>query len=226
MADRNTFATKTEVETDPIAKARREAENGLRQAALTADIIRTHIKDAERPFRLRQGILLQLHHAALEGLDPLAGTFRNVPNEIRGSKHQTVDVWQVAEEVAHMCDYVNEQWAEQTALHLSAYVMWRLNWIHPFADGNGRTARAVSYVVLNIKLDSLLPGSPTIPEIIDGNKDPYYTGLEAADAAWKDNQKIDLSELEGVIGSALSKQLLNAAKEAEGGRSQGQPQSN
>jgi hypothetical protein len=76
----------------------------------------------------------------------------------------------------------------------------------------------LSYVVLNIKLDSLLPGSPAIPEIIDENKDPYYAGLEAADAAWKDGNRIDVSKLEQVIGSALSKQLVRAAEEAEGRR--------
>jgi len=176
MIDRSTVAKHVEVEQDPVARARREAENGLKQAALAADIIRTHIKDPERPFRLTQGILLQLHHAALEGLHPLAGTFRNVANEIRGSQHRTAEVWQVADEVAHMCEYVTTQWQTQSPLHLSAYVMWRLNWIHPFVDGNGRTARAVSYVVLNIKLDSLLPGSPAIPEIIDEDKVRWLGG--------------------------------------------------
>jgi fido (protein-threonine AMPylation protein) len=41
---------------------------------------------------------------------------------------------------------------------------------HPFADGNGRTARAVAYVVLGIKLDSLLSGAPTIPRADSGRQ--------------------------------------------------------
>ena len=61
--------------------------------------------------------------------------------------------------VAEMCGYVNENW-HMSAIHLAAYLLWRMNWIHPFADGNGRTARVVSYVVLSVKLDSLLPGAP------------------------------------------------------------------
>jgi hypothetical protein len=60
--------------------------------------------------------------------------------------------------------------------------------------------------------------APAIPEIIDENKDPYYSGLETADAACKEGERIDVSELEKVIGSALSKQLLRAAEEAEGRR--------
>ena len=81
----------------------------------------------------------------------------------------------------HLCEYVNSNWSTKSALHLAAYVLWRLNWIHPFADGNGRTARTVSYVVLSIKLDGLLPGAPTIPDQIADDKQPYYLALEAAE---------------------------------------------
>jgi Fic family protein len=90
-----------------------------------------------------------------------------------------------------------------------------MNWIHPFADGNGRTGRAVSYVVMSIKLDSLLPGTPTIPEQIASNKDPYYKALEGADKAWA-SRKVDVSALESLLGDMLAQQLLNAAKEASG----------
>ena len=78
-----------------------------------------------------------------------------------------------------------------------------------------RTARAVSYVVLSIKLDSLLPGTPTIPEQIASNKEPYYKALEEADKAWT-VEKVDVSALEGLLGDMLAQQLLNAAKEASG----------
>jgi Fic family protein len=119
----------------------------------------------------------------------------------------------VSEEVAHLCAYVNDNWDKSSALHLAAYVLWRLNWIHPFADGNGRTARAVSNVVLNVKLDSLLPGAPSIPEQISNDKKPYYDALEEADRAWTAG-KIDVSVLEGLLSSMLARQLLDAIKQA------------
>lgn len=114
-----------------------------------------------------------------------------------------------------MCSYVNEHWKDKNAVHLCAYVLWKLNWIHPFSDGNGRTARAAAYVVLSTKLDSLLPGSPTIPEQIAGDKEPYYNALEAADLALKKGS-IDVSDLEKMLEGMLAKQLLSAAKEASG----------
>jgi Fic family protein len=110
---------------------------------------------------------------------------------------------------------VNDKWSEATALHLSAYVMWRLNWIHPFDDGNGRTSRAVSYLVLCMKLGYPLPGTNTIPDQIAGNKKPYYEALEAADAAWKANL-LDVSQLERLLGDYLSAQLVGVMEQASG----------
>jgi Fic family protein len=90
-----------------------------------------------------------------------------------------------------------------------------LNWIHPFADGNGRTARAVAYVIISAKLDSLLPGAPTIPEQITANKASYYNALEAADERLKAGA-VDVSDLEKMLGAMLATQLLSAAKQARG----------
>ena len=214
VADRHSEAEDAALLSDPDEIARREAENGLRQFTLALDIIRTHVKDAERPFKLRAGPILQLHQAALNGLHQLAGTFRNTAVKIHGSLHQPPEPAFVADEVQSLCEYVNVNW-DKSAVHLAAYVLWKMNWIHPFADGNGRTARAVSYVVMSIKLDSLLPGTPTIPEQIAADKEPYYKALEEADKAWAEN-RVDVSALESLLGNMLAKQLLNAAKQAAG----------
>ena len=122
----------------------------------------------------------------------------------------------MADEIQSMCEYVNSNWETKSATHLAAYVLWKMNWIHPFADGNGRTARAISYVVLSTKLDGLLPGTPTIPEQIAAGKQPYYNGLELADKAWTATEKVDVSALEGMLNNMLAAQLLSATKEAAG----------
>jgi Fic family protein len=214
--DRHSYAEDALLLSDPDEIARREAENGLRQFNLALEMIRSFVKDPERSFKLRAGPILQLHKAALDGLHRLAGTFRNTPVKIGGSQHQPPDEAFVADEIQSMCAYVNENWATKTATHLAAYVLWKMNWIHPFADGNGRTARAISYVVLSTKLDSLLPGTPTIPEQIATDKQPYYKGLELADKAWREGEQVDVSALEAMLNKMLAAQLLNATKEASG----------
>jgi Fic family protein len=212
--DRHSVAETAPLLNDPDEIARREAENGIRQFDLALEMIRTFVKEPERPFRLRSSLILKLHQAALDGIHPLAGTWRNTNVTIHGSKHQPPEAPFVSEEIEHLCDYVNDNW-DKSAVHLAAYVLWRLNWIHPFADGNGRTARAVSYVVMSAKLDSLLPGNPTIPEQIAGNKKPYYDALEAADLRFT-KEKIDVTALENMLDGMLATQLLSAAKEAKG----------
>jgi hypothetical protein len=101
----------------------------------------------------------------------------------------------VPELIEDMCDYVNGHWGEATAIHLRAFVMWRLNWINPFADGNGRTARMTSYLVMSIKIGRVLAGTPTIPDQIVDNRQPYFDALDAADQACKEGG-LDVSKME------------------------------
>ncbi|MGH9651267.1 MAG: Fic family protein, partial [Terriglobales bacterium] len=84
-----------------------------------------------------------------------------------------------------------------------------------FTDGNGRTARALSYLVLCVRLGYRLPGTNTIPAQIARDKMPYYRALEAADAAFE-AARLDLSDLEGLLSTLLANQLLSVHKEATG----------
>jgi fido (protein-threonine AMPylation protein) len=80
---------------------------------------------------------------------------------------------------------VGIQEAQSAIERSNSNVMWRLNWIHPFADGNGRTSRTVSYGILAIRAGNVPSGSPSIPEQIVQNRAPYFETLEAADESWK-----------------------------------------
>ena len=112
-----------------------------------------------------------------------------------------------------MCEYVNDNQGK-SALHWSAYVMWRLNWIHPFAGGNGRTSRAVSYLVLCARLGYKLVGTDTIPEQIVANRQPYYAALDAADAVWAEQRTVDVSKMEALLGNMLARQLSSVLADA------------
>ncbi|MCC6735099.1 MAG: Fic family protein [Bauldia sp.] len=210
--DRHSKAETVELIADPVKKAEREAENGVRQYKDALEIVRGSIHQAS-PFKLNQAIILRLHEKALAGIHPLAGTYRNSPVEIGSSKHMPPRHTDVPDLVGEMCAHVNSLWDERGAIPLAAYVLWRMNWIHPFADGNGRTARVLSYVVLSTKLNSILPGSPTIPDQIASDKRPYYKALEEADESWKLG-RIALSGMEAMLEQMLANQLLQATQEA------------
>lgn len=211
--DRHSKADAAELISDPQERARREAENGVRQFKAAVEVIRAYVLRANSAFRLTQAIILDLHHKALEGIHPLAGTYRNTAVTIGQSNHIPPRHVEVPDYVAEMCDFVNRNWEDRNAAHLGAYVLWRMNWIHPFADGNGRTARVVSYIVLSTKLNSLLPGTPTIPDQIAADKRPYYVALEEADDSWK-RGILALSGMEAMLEAMLAQQLFNATEEA------------
>jgi Fic family protein len=111
---------------------------------------------------------------------------------------------------------VNQYFAEKSAIHLAAYIMWRINWVHPFDDGNGRTARAASYLVLCVKLGYRLPGRKSLIDLIVGNKPPYWAALEAADAAWANGNRVDVGALESLLENLLGAQLVSILEDAKG----------
>jgi Fic family protein len=217
MADetRHSRALDAQIITDPNELAQKESFNVIEQFRAVADMVETFLQP-DRPFKLRPSHLLHLHRTALDGITAYAGNWRPAGIEIGDSKHKPPAAHQVPERVEELCDYVNDKWTEKSPLHLASYVMWRLNWIHPFTDGNGRTSRALSYLVLCIRLQALLPGRLTIPEQIERNRTPYYRALEAADEAWTEG-RIDLTAMKQLLGSMLAKQLHAIYEESDSG---------
>lgn len=128
---------------------------------------------------LSQAIIKALNFHAIACLHVNAGEYRPCPVTV-GSynppEHYRVE--------ALMDDFVNTTnmiWKETDLFFLSAYVLWRLNYIHPFINGNGRTARACCYFVLCVKAGGLLPGRRILPKLLQDNRDRYINALQQAD---------------------------------------------
>jgi Fic family protein len=141
---RHSRALEPELIPDPQRKAEAEAANGLRQYDSAVQSVHEALE--RKPFKLRLSLILTFQRKALEGISAYAGVFRPASVKILGSKHEPPGAHLVAALVEGLCDYVNENWNSSTPIHLAAYVMWRLNWIHPFADGNGRTSIILSFL--------------------------------------------------------------------------------
>lgn len=101
---------------------------------------------------------------------------------------------------------VNRYWETTDTITLAAYVLWKLNHIHPFINGNGRTARAASYFVLCMKLGGWLPGKPILPELLTQDREKYLACLREVDESSKTGS-IDFSSLIELISELLEKQL-------------------
>jgi Fic family protein len=210
--DRHSEALEVELIADPEQKAHQEAKNVLRQFDVAIEQIEYWLQP-ERPFKLRPSAIMTLNRLALDGVSGYAGIYRPSGIEIKGSKHAPPASYLVPELVEEMCDYVNTNWG-RSPIHLASYVLWRLNWIHPFVDGNGRTTRVISFVVLCVRLGYRVPGTNTIPEQISRDKNPYYKALELADSAYEKEKKIDVSAMETLVGDLLASQLASVIRDA------------
>jgi len=117
---------------------------------------------------------------------------------------------------------IHENWFLWTPAELGAYGLWRLNWIHPFIEGNGRTARAVCYYLICVRSGAFLKGRKTVPERIREDRNPYYKALRDCDIAWEAG-RLDLSSMEDYLAGLMQAQLEDAGLSTEFGTGPAQP---
>jgi Fic family protein len=189
---------------EPDERTLVEAANGRAQARAVSAIVR---RATRRPavFPVTTIELQILNRLAMQGLLATAGDLRQRDVKISGSSHVPPPYAQVPFLLSKAFDFVNSQ-PNADPLFLSAYVLWRICWIHPFEDGNGRTARAVSYLVLSVRLGFELPGKTTIPTRIKHAPIAYARALEAADRAWIEG-RLDVAELRKLLAFYLEAQM-------------------
>ena len=93
--------------------------------------------------------LLTIHGLILHGLDrENAGRFRQVPVMISGSQHIPPQPWQIDKLMEDYFLYYQQKSTELHPIILAAELHEQLATIHPFIDGNGRTARLVMNLIL------------------------------------------------------------------------------
>ena len=111
----------------------------------------------QRPF-LSEQVIKALNFHAIACLHAYAGEYRPCAVRILNSPHQPPDFYRVGALMEDFVNLVNRWWETADGVILSTHVLWRLNYIHPFINGNGRTARAAAYFVLCLKFGDLLQG--------------------------------------------------------------------
>jgi fido (protein-threonine AMPylation protein) len=177
-------------------------KNLARQYDFLVDCIQLGI--TQGPYSFDKYFLWSLNGLAISNICQFGGRFRKEP--IYVGNHVPPHYAEVDEQMDRFISFVHENWNNLTPTAMAAYGLWRLNWIHPFIEGNGRTARAVSYFLLCCKYGALLPGKKIIPERIRESRAEYNAALQEADAAWADGH-LNFARLEAYIASLLMEQL-------------------
>ncbi len=164
----------------PEEKARLEARNAVKQIAYI-----TYVVNTLGARELRESHIRELQQLAVEGIYPCGGTLRNARDEIYISDgdHKPPDAAEVKNLVTDLVEWVNAERKQQRhEIECASYALWRLNWIHPFRGGNGRTARMIAYMIICMGMGHMLPGTPSIPKQIYNQRDAYIEALRAVDA--------------------------------------------
>ncbi|MEE4192992.1 MAG: Fic family protein [Halieaceae bacterium] len=177
--------------------------NGNRQYDFLRSIVSACVQ-IERHFLSTQ-IIKALNYHAITCLHTNAGEFRPCPVVV-GDQFHPPEHYRVHALMDDFVNQVNRAWDSTDPVLLAAYVLWRLNFIHPFINGNGRTARAACYFVLCVKAGGWLPGRTILPELIKQNRPAYVAALQAADASLTQGQ-LDLSVLHAYLVELLEEQV-------------------
>lgn len=178
------------------------AENLRRQYTLMRSLVDNAI-DLKRPL-LSHEIVKALNYHAIACLHSSAGEYR--PSEVLIAERRCPPHARVPALMNAFIDEVNRWWHEADALHLAAFVLWKICWIHPFVNGNGRAARAACYYVLCAKSGAWLPGQPILPELIRANRTPYEDALQYAHDTFLAGA-LDIQPLHAFLSGLLQTQL-------------------
>ena len=118
--------------------------------------------------------ILAIHHLILHAIDdPNAGAYRSFPVRISGSLVVLPNHVKVSRLMAEFVSKIHDDTPKLHPVALATWAHYELVTIHPFADGNGRTARLLMNLIL------MQNGYP--PAIISKRqRDRYIKSLEQA----------------------------------------------
>lgn len=132
---------------------------------------------------LTERTIKQIHYLVLKNIDNTnAGNYRKSNVKISGSEHTPPDFLFVSEEMANLMKWYEEVKQSLHPVELAAIFHHKFVYIHPFVDGNGRTARLLMNLIL---MQYGYP--PAIVKSKPENKLAYYQTLEEASV----NQRLD-----------------------------------
>ena len=147
---------------------------------------------------LSQAILKAINLHAIAGLHYDAGQYRSMG--VRAGAYEAPHHTRVQPLMDDFVNVVNWDWRSSDPIKLASFVLWRVNHIHPFVNGNGRTARAACYFVLCVKSGGPLPGTLILPDRLKANRPEYVRALQEADGG-------DRGRLEALVRELMIQQI-------------------
>lgn len=124
---------------------------------------------------ISEHLIRELQSLVIGNIDKsIAGVYREVEVAITASSHQPPLAIEVPGKMADLILWFRKKHATLHPIELAAILHHKLVNIHPFADGNGRTARLLMNIIL------LQAGYPLVI-ILKNDRKEYYNSLAQAD---------------------------------------------
>ncbi|MBF0107165.1 MAG: Fic family protein [Deltaproteobacteria bacterium] len=147
-----------------------EATNHYEALNYLSDLVQ---KDKKHTFS--EVLIIQLHRMILQHIErEWGGRYRNSQVLIGGSSHKPPPSKLVPHEMQRLVNWVIDHRNTHQVIELAAIIHHRLVFIHPFFDGNGRTARLVMNTLL------MQNGYPLV-SVLKNDRKKYYRTLSLAD---------------------------------------------
>ncbi|TVY08377.1 Fic family protein [Paenibacillus cremeus] len=136
-----------------------------------------YVKDiVNRKIELSEYVIKSIHQLVLKNIDDEdAGRYRMINVGISGSQHTPPNFANVPEKMEQLIQWYQQSKNKFHPVELAARFHFQFVYIHPFTDGNGRTARLLMNLVL---MGFGFP--PAIVKAESGIRLKYYETLEEA----------------------------------------------
>lgn len=129
----------------------------------------------EKKVTISEHLIKSLHQLVTQNIEKeWAGRYRNAPVRITGTPHQPPHALEVPHLMHQLVQWISSQQKKIHPIELAALLQHKFVYIHPFFDGNGRTARLLMNVLF------LKKGYPLVI-ILKNDRKRYYHVLQAAD---------------------------------------------
>jgi fido (protein-threonine AMPylation protein) len=113
-------------------------------------ILVSHASYKEQP----EGFIREINRIALKKIDDRGGAYRVGPVKISGTEFEPPQAGELPPHMERLAAELKTGPGDRTVVHFAAEMHTKLVWLHPFVDGNGRTARLLMNAIL---VDAGLP---------------------------------------------------------------------
>lgn len=154
---------------------------------------------------LTRGLVLELHRILMEGVSEepkrptKPGRFRDATDEVWAagvkhlSKHMT-PAWRIESDVVSLLEDAEGGKLHPDNMFAAGRLHYRFVRIHPFCDGNGRMARALSTFLLAREHSEILHFETPVSRVILDHREDYIGVLEYCDMIYEGLGETDIAE--------------------------------